>query len=1051
MKNFGKRALSLVSVFSLMLMAMSVCGLTIPLASAADAVYFSENFNSYSNGTLPTNWTISSDSGIKDIKVQDGALVINGLGTDSQTRVFYTGSELKSKGDYVFEADYTILASDYALSTSSRYSGMIFRASSNLQPYYYVTTRVRTDTTQNEFSVRQDSSNFKKIDQAAQPHNQVIGTTYHLKVICSGVYVKFYINDALVFNSKLDTSGANYPYLTAGSIGFTTSNLKIKLDNITVKEFTGSIVTQPTMYNTYIPDTNIVNPPSVITYVTSDEIYASMTGTKLPSTAIYHINKDLNLTTPDGKVITALTNALNMMGGKIIPAFYVSDTATVDALTTFATEAGLKDAFLVSDNATLLKYARDKNVNMYGVLYTKLSTAATKEDLAAMYADTNKAWAKTVMVDAEYVTKDDVEYLQKRLMNVWVIGKNGTMTAEAKYDNIYKGVNGIVDADHSGTIWIYENANGVFNSSSDSTPIIIRAPFLYAHRGYSSYANQNTMEAFYGAVLYGADLIEMDVRLTKDGVVVIYHDEYLYTLTNCEDQTKKVENCTYAELMTYEVDNLAQWGYANGKIPTLRQFLELIAQTDDVVGIIEIKNYDTALVDKSAAMVKEMGMEHQVVSICFGQTYCERMRSQLPGVSVGWLANAVADHKTPDAIVNYAKGFIMRGNLTYHPNFGQIQTTAANSMIANVTAFAGQRGINFNPWTYNNKTAFETAYVGGIQGITTDYLEYDNNLVRRLDAGYRYELKSGTATAVQGLGYTSQDQKLYNGIFKRTGGANVTFTNSGGKVTASGTGLATGVLLYKNTTSACGSFYVVSGLMSINVTSTGGTTPTAPYRESLLPGYAEKWTNPIKGHTLKVTREERGEVMTVTEGLWPAAAYVMTDQGENNAVTGITASLNDSIAVDAVVGDRIAITLFLSNGKDYMVQKKIAGNFNGDDLIGNGARIRATVKLSDLIPAADATNGNVTITGIRVYNIGEVGTELVIKSLDLVREVPALYGLIGDVNSSGDVTTADARVIIGLTIGKGSLDYKQAKRGDVNEDGVIDSSDARKLLKSFVA
>ncbi len=1046
MKTISRRALSWASVVALVITMVAACGLT--LVSAADAVYYSENFNSYSNGTLPSNWTISSDSGITDITVQDGGLVINGLGTDAQTRVFYTGSELQSKGDYVFEADYTILASDYALSSSSRYSGMIFRAPADLQPYYYVTTRVRTDTTQNEFSVRQSGSSFKKIDQAAQPVNAVLNTTYHLKVICSGVYVKFYIDDALVFNSTLDTSGAGYPYLTAGSIGFTTSNLKVKFDNITVKEFSGTIVTQPSMYDTYIPDTNIVNPPSVITHVTSDEIYASMSGTKLPSTAIYYINSDLDITTPDGTAITALTNALNMMAGKIIPAFYIKDQATADALTAFATEAGLKDAFLVADDAALLKYARDKNVNMYGVLYTKLTAAATKDDLAAMYANTNKAWAKTVMVDAEYVSKDDVEYLQKRLMNVWVIGKDGSMTAEDKYDNIYKGVNGIVDTDHANTLWIYES--GVFNDASDSTPIVIRSPFMYAHRGYSSYANQNTMEAFYGAVLYGADLIEMDVRLTSDGVVVIYHDEYLYTLTNCEDQTKKVENCTYAELMTYEVDNLAAYGYANGKIATLRQFLELIEQTDDVVGIIEIKNYDTNLVDKSAAIVKEMGMEHQVVSICFGQTYCERMRSQLPGVSVGWLANAVSDHTTPSAIVNYAKGFIMRGNLTYHPNYGQIQTNTANSMIADVTAFAGQRGLNFNPWTYNNKTAFDTAYISGIQGLTTDYLEYDNGYVRRLDAGYTYEIKEGVATAIQAFGYTSQDKKLYNAIFKRTGGANVTFTNANGTVTASGTGRATGVLLYKSTTS-CGSFYAVSGLMSINVTSAGGTTPTTSYRESLLPPYVEKWQNSISNHSITVTREDRGEVLLNTAGSWPAVTYTMTDTGENNAISGITASLKDSIAIDAIVGDKISLVLFLSDGTSYTLQKYIEGaTLSGDDWVGNGARLRATIPLSDVIPASSATNGNVTVTAIRVFNVSAAGTEIVIKALDLVREVPALYGLVGDVNSSGDVTTADARVIVGLTIGRGSVNAEEVKRADINEDGKIDSQDARVLLRNFV-
>ncbi len=1048
MKTISRSALSWASVVALVITMVAACGLTLPFVSAADAVYYSENFNSYANGTLPANWTISSDSGITDIKVQDGGLVINGLGTDSQTRVFYTGSELKNKGDYVFEADYTILASDYALSTSSRYSGVIFRTSSAIEPYYYATTRVRTTTTQNELSVRKSGSAFQKIDQAAQPVDLALNTTYRLKVICSGANVKFYFGNSLVFNTTLDTTGSSYPYLTTGSIGFTTSNLKVKFDNITVKEFTGSIVTQPAMYNTYIPDTNIVNPPSVITHVTSADVYASVTGTKLPSTTLYYLNKDLNITTPDGgTVIASLTNALNMTNGKVIPAFYIKDQATVDALTTFATEAGLKDAFLVSDNATLLKYARDKNVNMYGVLYTKLSTAATKDDLAAMYANTNKAWAKTVMVDAAYVTKDDVEYLQKRLMNVWVIGD---LTAEQKYECIYEGVNGIVDTDHASTLWIYENTNGVFNSSSDSTPIIIRSPFLYAHRGYSSYANQNTMEAFYGAVLYGADLIEMDVRLTSDGVVVIYHDEYLYTLTNCEDTTKKVENTTYAELMTYEVDNLAAYGYANGKIATLRQFLELIDQTDDVVGIIEIKNYDTNLVDKSAAIVKEMGMEDQVVSICFGNTYCERMRSQLPGVSVGWLANAVADHKTPSAIINYAKGFIMRGNLTYHPNFGQIQTTAANSMISGVTAFGGQRGLNYNPWTYNSKVAFDTAYLGGIQGITTDYLEYDNAYVRRLDAGYKYEMKEGVATAIQGLGYTSQDQKLYNTIVKRTGGADITFTNSNGKVTASGTGRATVVLMYKSTSANCGSFYVVSDLASIQVSAQGGTTPTTSYRESLMAPYVEKWQNSMNGHTISVSREERGDVMTVTQGSWPAVTYNMTDQGENNSISGITASLNDSIAIDAIVGDKISMVLFLSDGTSYSLQTHIKGEFVGEDLVGNGARIRATIPLADVIPASVATNGNVTITAIRIFNVGAVGTEIVMKSLDLVREIPAIYGLVGDVNSSGDVTTADARVIVGLTIGRGSVNAEESKRADINEDSKVDSMDARVLLRSFV-
>ncbi|MBR5135388.1 MAG: DUF1080 domain-containing protein, partial [Clostridia bacterium] len=691
---------------------------TIPVTQEGDTL-FKEDFNSTANGKLPDGWSVSSDSGYTDVSVQNGRLVINGIGTDLQTRVAYLGSELVNKSDYIFEADYTILESATALTSSTRYSAMMFRANSSIYPYYYCTTRVKPGVN-NELSIRNnsDSSSYKQLALVDAPAQQEIGKTYHLKVICCGANVKYYIDNTLVFNYTLDTSGSSYSYLSKGTIGFTTSNMKVAFDNVVVTETEAVVAAQPSLYDTYIPDTNIVNPPSVITNVTSADVYNTLTGSKLPATTIYYLNKDMNVTTPDGgTVIASLASALTKTNGKVIPALYVKDKATVDALTAFAVDAALQDAFVIADTPELLKYARDKNVNFYGVLYTKLNTAASKSDLAAMYANTNKGWGKTVMVDAKYVSKDDVAYLQKRLMNVWVIGD---LTAEEKYENIYKGVNGIVDTDHAGTYWIYENTNGVFNSSSDSTPIVICEPFMYAHRGYSAYANQNTMEAFYGAIDYGTDLIEMDVRLTSDGVVVIYHDEYLYTLTDCTDTTKKVENCTYAELMKYNVDYLSGSGVANSKIATLREFLELIAQTDDVVGILEIKNYDVNLVDKTAATVKEMGLEDQVVSICFGKAYCDRMRQQLPGVSVGWLANGISDYTTGAQIVNYAKGYIMSGNLTYHPNYGQIQNNSTGAMRTNVIEFAAQRGISYNPWTLNDAKIFDYEYVSGIQGLTTD-------------------------------------------------------------------------------------------------------------------------------------------------------------------------------------------------------------------------------------------------------------------------------------------------------------------------------------------
>ena len=57
-------------------------------------------------------------------------------------------------------------------------------------------------------------------------------------------------------------------------------------------------------------------------------------------------------------------------------------------------------------------------------------------------------------------------------------------------------------------------------------------PLIYAHRGASAYAPENTMAAFYEAEKRGADGIELDVQMTKDGVLVVLHDEDVARTSN---------------------------------------------------------------------------------------------------------------------------------------------------------------------------------------------------------------------------------------------------------------------------------------------------------------------------------------------------------------------------------------------------------------------------------------------------------------------------------------------------------------------------------------
>ncbi|MCR5214591.1 MAG: glycerophosphoryl diester phosphodiesterase membrane domain-containing protein [Eubacterium sp.] len=127
-----------------------------------------------------------------------------------------------------------------------------------------------------------------------------------------------------------------------------------------------------------------------------------------------------------------------------------------------------------------------------------------------------------------------------------------------------------------------------------------------AHRGACKEAPENTLAAFELAIEEGADVIELDVRQTKDGEIVIMHDESLYRTCGVK---KKVGKLTYDELKGYSAGAKFKGAnkelYKDEKIPTLREAIELI---DDRAALnIELKpaKTDKDLVESVAAIVAE--------------------------------------------------------------------------------------------------------------------------------------------------------------------------------------------------------------------------------------------------------------------------------------------------------------------------------------------------------------------------------------------------------------------------------------------------------------
>src|SRR5689334_6990764 len=105
-------------------------------------------------------------------------------------------------------------------------------------------------------------------------------------------------------------------------------------------------------------------------------------------------------------------------------------------------------------------------------------------------------------------------------------------------------------------------------------------PLVIGHRGYCQFAPENTLPSFKLAMDAGADLIELDCRRTRDGVLVVIHDPDLSRTTDARRRWKqrrsKVESRTDLELHSLDAGRWFDRKFAGTRVPMLADALEFI-------------------------------------------------------------------------------------------------------------------------------------------------------------------------------------------------------------------------------------------------------------------------------------------------------------------------------------------------------------------------------------------------------------------------------------------------------------------------------------------
>jgi glycerophosphoryl diester phosphodiesterase len=243
-------------------------------------------------------------------------------------------------------------------------------------------------------------------------------------------------------------------------------------------------------------------------------------------------------------------------------------------------------------------------------------------------------------------------------------------------------------------------------------------PWLVAHRGGSALAPENTLAAFDRAVELGADAIETDVHLTRDGVVVVFHDDDTERLTGAPGT---IEARTLAEVsaldagFSFTPDGGATFPYRGTGLspPPLAEVLE---RYPDLRFNIDAKPDDAALAGALARVIRGAQAEARVCVGSFSDAQAERLGVLLPECARYLPEQAATCHvlaaKSGRADASCPEGYDL-ADLPHR--MGDLVVVDAP-----VVAWLHARGIPVHVWTVDDEAEMRALLALGVDGIVTD-------------------------------------------------------------------------------------------------------------------------------------------------------------------------------------------------------------------------------------------------------------------------------------------------------------------------------------------
>jgi len=232
-----------------------------------------------------------------------------------------------------------------------------------------------------------------------------------------------------------------------------------------------------------------------------------------------------------------------------------------------------------------------------------------------------------------------------------------------------------------------------------------------AHRGGARLAPEHTLVAYENGLAVGADVIELDLHATSDGVIVAIHDE---TVDRTTDGQGAVRQMTFAQLRQFDAGyrftrdggQTFPWRGKGLKVPTLDEALELLGDTPLSV---EFKARGSSVVNTALASFRRSRGFHDIVFAAFVSEPIDQVRRMEPGALTAFTGRELAEFSL----------LPVEGLADYVPPARFVQPPK-ELVDAEFVERIHRVGLKVHPWTVNDRTEMCRQRQFGVDGMFTD-------------------------------------------------------------------------------------------------------------------------------------------------------------------------------------------------------------------------------------------------------------------------------------------------------------------------------------------